>query len=178
MPDWKKAREHAAIAVAAFAALDKGEDPKQVYDEIVKPHGIDEAEWNGFLINRKTDAGRAHIRMELNMTDEMWAKMVAEYHGKGEPYAARSNKLDAVVDDQIDSTDTTFRQYLYEFREKGNDPDPQRRGMPVDHIQYLDEARARWWKDRMGQVKIALSDPSLAQRCALGEMGVQIVGTQ
>src|ERR1051326_1330621 len=169
MPNPRRIRDHAEAAVAAFAAIDKGDDPKKVYEQMVKPRGIDEIEWNIYLKSRTTEAGRARIRMELTMTDENWAKFSAA-QTDALKYAARSRKLDAVVDDQIASTDPTFRQCLYEFREKGNDPDPQRRWMPVDHKEYLDEARARWWKDRMGQVKVALSDPSLAQRCALGEM--------
>jgi hypothetical protein len=175
--DPKKMREHAAAAVAAFAALDKGEDSKQVYEQMVKPHGIDEYEWNAYLMNRKTEAGRAKIRMELNMTDEAFAKLNFSFT-ESLTNAARYRKLDDAVDEQIASTDSTFRQYLYEWREKAKDPDLGRRWMPLDHKEYLDHARAKWWKDRLRQAKVALKDPSLVQRCALGEMGVQIVSMQ
>ena len=144
---------------------------------MVKPHGIDEYEWNAYLMNRKTEAGRAKIRMELNMTDEAFAKLNFSFT-ESLTNAARYRKLDDAVDEQIASTDSTFRQYLYEWREKAKDPDLGRRWMPLDHKEYLDHARAKWWKDRLRQAKVALKDPSLVQRCALGEMGVQIVSMQ
>jgi hypothetical protein len=177
MPDPKKMREHAAAAVAAFATLDRGEDPKQVYEQMVKPHGIDEMEWNIYLKNRTTEAGRAQIRMELSMTDEAWAKFKVRM-AESLTYAAKSRKLDEAVDQQIASTDPTFRQYFYEEQERGNDPDPRRQWMPAQHKEYLDQTRDRWWRARVSQVRVVLSDASLGSTCALGELGIHVVGAQ
>ena len=170
MPDLRKIRQHAEAALAAFA-LDKGDDPKRVYEQMIKPHGIDETEWNLYLMKRKTQGGRAQIQMELKMTDNAQFKTAAL---KSLTYAARSKKLDRVVEDQIATTDPTFREYLNDYRQQTNGPGHHQWTMQMDHLKYLNQARAKWWKDRMAQVKVVLSDPSLAQTCAVSNTAMPI----
>lgn len=159
--DSKFAIEQEKMMVAALTAVDKGQDPKQVYTEMLQPKGVDPAIWDSYQKQWKDPKGHALILQRLTWTPEILAKGYAAHDFEPE---ARYQKLDRLVDEELARADPMFRTALDHW----NIPRPGGgHGLPGSEKQYLDAKREAYWKGREASLSVVLNDPALAQRCGL-----------
>ena len=159
--DSKFAIEQETMMVSALTAVDKGQNPDQVYKDMLQPKGVLPEVWASYQRQWKDPQGRKTIQTRLTWTPDVIARAQASFNF--EPYA-RNQKLDQMVDEKLAAADPTFRTAL----EHWNIPRPNgRHGLPASEKQYLDQQRAMYWRVQEAKVNVVLNDPSLAGRCGL-----------
>ena len=83
-------------------------------------------------------------------------------------YRAEGLKVPDAVDQRIAATDPTFRTYLNELKSHTTYPDPSNpygktvTGMPMAHMQYLEQARMAWWTAENAKVQVNLTGTALS----------------
>jgi hypothetical protein len=162
----------ATMALAAFEAIDKGQDPHQVYLQMVKPTGMLEQDWSIYLTQKNNPKFRAMLTKQLTLTPDVLAKSYAKSDWS---YQARYLKLDNAVDQILIKNDATFKVAFDHWKasERVNpDRSVQHSGVPVEEHQYMEKQRASWWKGRVSMLTVTLNDPTLAARCNLRNIGV------
>lgn len=153
--------EQETMMVNALLAVDKGQDPQQVYATMLQPKGVLPAIWESYQRQWKDPRGHKTIEARLRATPEVMARSQAAFNY--EPFA-RNQKLDNLVDQQLATLDPAFRTAL----EHWNAPRPNGgHGLPASEKQYLDQQREMYWKGQEAKLNVVLNDPTLAQRCGL-----------
>ena len=169
--DAKKQRDDAAALVTALTEVyEHGMDQQRAYEKYLAPRGYPVAAWQGNLNVGRTPEGRASMaRLETLTADELVRGSV-----RLDTKRVERDHLDAAVDQNIASTDPTFRAYLDELRRGpsgGSPPSATAPAVPVEHRKYVMTKRAEWWQAREAEVKVVLYDPALAQQCGTGLSG-------
>jgi TonB family protein len=151
--------ERAALILNGLAAVDRGQNAHQVYVQMMEPKGINEHEWELYLLQGRTPEGRAIFTKQLSMTPDVMAKGAAKMDLT---YGAMSQKLDDTIDQQIAAKDPQFRTYLDHF----NYALSHHSGLPLAEQRYVENQRAQWWKARESKVSVVLNDQKLITTCA------------
>jgi len=163
---WEHERTQALVA-GLTAVYDQAQDPQQVYQQMIGPHGITQKEWLPDVYVYRTKEARDKLAQKLNLTPDYYARGLASFDVR---YYVEGQKLEAAIDQQIAATDPTFETYLNEYAAKVQHPDPTNPTstsvvLPHGHLQYLAQARAAWWKAESAKVQVTLSDPTISSRC-------------
>jgi hypothetical protein len=162
----KKVRDDATALIAALTEVyEHGMDPQQAYKRYLAPSGYPQAAWQGNLVPGSAPEWRAKWASRERIT----AKMIADGIDPSLTRLVERRHLDAAVDQQIASSDPTFRAYLDEERlgTVKNGIETHIRGIAA-HGDYLRSKRAEWWQAREAEVQVVIYDPALAKQCAIG----------
>ena len=159
--DSKAAIAQETMMVNALTAVDKGQNPDQVYKDMLQPKGVLPAVWASYQRQWKDPEGHQTIEARLRLTPDVIAKGQARFNF--EPYA-RNQKLDALVDQELTGKDPAFRTALDHW----NTPRPNGgHSLPASEKQYLDQQREMYWKGQEAKLRVVLNDPKLYQACGL-----------
>lgn len=174
----KTARDNATAYVMALTQVyDNGMDPQEAYQRFVRPQGIPENVWQANLELGRTPEGRAKLGALGSVTADALRKSASGV--QAQVGLLEKQRLDDAVDQEIASTDPTFRAYVDELHRNTTKPTPfssTTKMQPLDQKKYIDTKRAEWWASRYAEVNLVLYDASIATQCGLASMGVKISG--
>jgi hypothetical protein len=158
--------EHASAILAGLdALLNKHEDSQAVYNQYLKPHGITEQEWASQIITSQMEGGKKGLMNEMAMTVEGETQLRSRVDWSG---PARQLKLNQLIDDQIAQSDPHFKQYLAEYSQAAVVEHGVSRGMPGDHLNYLNKQRQAFWNAIHRKAQVVINEPTM-QTCDLSE---------
>jgi cobalamin biosynthesis Mg chelatase CobN len=171
---WAQGQERTKTLVAGLTAVyGQAQGPQQVYAQMIAPHHIGQQEWLWEVYTHRTKADRDKLAKMLTWTPDTYAQ------GLNDPsrikYFAEGLKIAAAVDQRIAAIDPSFKTYLIEYNTKAKHPDPNDPSSvsvalsqgQLQHLHYLDHARAAWWKAENTKVQVNLSNTvlSLSSQC-------------
>lgn len=168
--DWKASMQRNVVLLNALSAVyDQGRDAGQVYQDMVRSHGIPQSYWEEMVYKARSRDERAKLAKTLTTPLEAVQQAMQSYDARP---AVENQKLDNAIDEKIASSDPVFSRYLSELRAADADPGPRKHWMPLDHKTYLDQTRAQWWAVERGKLDVSLNDSSLISACGLAALGV------
>jgi hypothetical protein len=159
--------EYARLVLAALDAVKGGEDSQAVYNRMLKPLGMQEQSWQIEAIQGQTEAGRKMLQERLTMTAESVRQSQQRFDWA---WQARYRKLDKTVDELLSRSDPKYREYVAEFPVEGN---PQAVVLPQAHADYVQKARAEYWRKVGSEAQILINDPTM-KSCDLSAFGVAL----
>jgi hypothetical protein len=166
--------ESAVIGAALTAVYEGDQDPEMVFQTSVAPHGIEKTAWQVYLEQGRSKEWRTNFAYRVRLTS---AAMLGATNS-AKPGLAR-RKLDAIIDRELSVPDYTFLLYLNELHasEVHNPDGTATLRMNADHLSYLRNNRDQWWKGKYAQLRVVLSDPTMAAACGLDTTGVRTAGS-
>lgn len=158
--------DYTALVEALTQVYEKGADPQQAYNQYLAPRGYAQSAWQMNLEAGRTAEGRAALGRLAGIT----AGALQQADPKAYGGILEKQRLDAAVDNDLASQDPTFRKYLDVLRQAERVIPPFQTGsapVPMEALKYASTKRNAWWQARYAEVKVVLTDPQLAARCAI-----------
>jgi hypothetical protein len=168
-------RERLQTLVDGLSAVyDHGQDPQQVYQQLVAPHNISKESWAQNVYLGKSKEVRDRLARDLaGATPEGFAKIHANFNARP---AVEDEKRKAALDALLAASDPKFKAYLDEWNANTTHPSPghTRTSVGGGVKEYLEQKRGVWWKAETAKLNVTLSDPSLYAACGLPAMSVTV----
>jgi len=161
----KRMRDNASLVIGALTTVDKGQDPQQVYQNVLQPKGIDPLAWDSYRKLWKTSKGRANLEAQAIVTPAALTPQLDAIVQRSALY----DKLDRTVDGQLAAQDPQFRIAL----EHWNASERVTNGHVHHEIRqaekdYLDARRKEYWQTQESKLHVVLNDPAVAAKCGVG----------